>query len=109
VVPRRRVRDRHRSWDNLGSPGTEILVGEITEARRTLARRMGDVWTAFAAGAPDPSPTDMAAWPSYEPGRRATMWLTADGVRIIDDPFGPERRWWDGLDAGLGFDPGFRD
>lgn len=97
------------SWDNLGSPGTEILVGEITEARRTLARRMGDVWTAFAAGAPDPSPTDMAAWPSYEPRRRATMWLAADGVRIIDDPFGPERRWWDGLDAGLGFDPPFRD
>lgn len=92
------------AWDNLGAPGTEILFGEIGEERRRLARRMGDAWTAFAHGAGDPSPADVVDWPAYEPDRRATLWLAADRVEVVDDPFGAERGWWDGLDAGLSDD-----
>ncbi len=85
------------SWDNLDAPGTELLVGPIGEARRDLARRMGDEWAAFASGA-GPS------WPAYDVGRRSTLWLAADGTEVVDDPFGDERAWWDGLDGGLAFD-----
>lgn len=92
------------AWDNLDAPGTELLVGAIDPSRRTLARRMGDVWAAFARGSGDPSPGDMPAWPPYEPGRRATMWLEADLVEVVEDPMGEERTWWDGLEGGLGFD-----
>lgn len=89
------------AWDNLDAPGTQVLFGEITEGRRRLARQMGDAWTAFARGVDDPAPHDGPAWPRYEPGRRATLWLSADGLEVVDDPFGDERTWWDGLDAGL--------
>jgi para-nitrobenzyl esterase len=58
---------------------------------------MGDAWTAFARGG-DPG------WPAYEPGTRATMWLEAVRSEVVPDPMGVERTWWDGLDAGLGFD-----
>jgi para-nitrobenzyl esterase len=85
------------AWDNVDAPGTEIMVGEISAARRALAARMGDEWAAFAGGTGP-------GWPAYEPGARATMWLAADRIEVVEDPFGTERRWWDGLDAGLGFD-----
>lgn len=85
------------SWDNVDAPGTEIMVGEISAERRALAARMGDAWVAFATG-------DGPGWPAYEPDARATMWLAADRIELVEDPFGTERRWWDGLDAGLGFD-----
>lgn len=91
------------AWDNIDMPGTELLVGQISEERRALARRMGDVWVAFARGAADPAAPDMPAWPAYEPGRRATMWLEAGRVEVVDDPMGVERTWWDGLEGGLGF------
>lgn len=92
------------TWDNLDAPGTVMLVGELTEARRTLARRLGDVWAAFANGATDPSAPDMPDWPTYDTDRRSTMWLSAEHVGVVDDPLGVERTWWDGLDAGLGFE-----
>ncbi|HYI61818.1 MAG TPA: carboxylesterase family protein [Acidimicrobiales bacterium] len=92
------------TWDNIDMPGTELLVGEISEARRTLARRLGDVWAAFARGEADPAAPDMPAWPLYEPGRRATMWFSAERVAVVEDPMGVERTWWDGLEGGLGFD-----
>lgn len=86
------------SWDNLDAPGTDVMVGEITPARRALAARMADAWVAFATGADGPG------WPAYEPATRTTMWLEADRTELVDDPMGLERTWWDGLDAGLGFD-----
>ncbi|MGI8938728.1 MAG: carboxylesterase/lipase family protein [Iamia sp.] len=89
------------SWDNLDAPGTEILFEELTDARRRLARRMGDAWTAFARGADDPAPDDAGAWPTYDEERRATLWMAADRFEVVDDPFGGEREWWDGLDAGF--------
>lgn len=92
------------TWDNIDAPGTELLVGEISDGRRRLARRMGDVWVAFAQGAEDPTAPDMPAWPLYDPERRATMWLEAARVEVVDDPMGVERSWWDGLEGGLGFD-----
>lgn len=85
------------SWDNLDAPGTDLLVGPVGEERRALARRMGDEWTAFASGA-GPS------WPAYDGDQRATLWLAAGRTEVVHDPFGDEREWWDGLDAGLGFD-----
>lgn len=90
------------TWDTLGAPGTDVLVGEITAARLELARRTADAWVAFASGAEDPG--GALTWPPYERTRRATLWLAADGIEVRDDPFSAERRWWDGLDAGLGFD-----
>lgn len=92
------------TWDNIDAPGTDLLLGEISDARRELARRMGDVWVAFAQGAADPSAPDMPAWPLYDTGRRATMWLEGSRVEVVDDPMGEERTWWDGLEGGLGFD-----
>ncbi len=85
------------SWDNVDAPGTEIMVGEIGPARRALAARMADAWAAFARG-------EGPGWPAYTPEARSTMWLEADRIELVDDPMGVERRWWDGLDAGLGFD-----
>lgn len=85
------------SWDNVDAPGTDVMVGEITPGRTALAAAMGDAWAAFASGG------DLG-WPAYEPERRATMWLEAERCEVVEDPFATERRWWDGLDAGLGFD-----
>jgi para-nitrobenzyl esterase len=85
------------SWDNVDAPGTELMVGDISDARRALAARMGDAWAAFAVGG-DPG------WPAYEPEARSTMWLEAVRTEVVSDPMGTERTWWDGIDAGLGFD-----
>jgi len=92
------------TWDNLDAPGTEVLVGALTDERRRLARQMGDAWTSFAAGADDPGPDDVPEWPAYDEGRRATMRFAAAGVDVVDDPMASERAWWDGLDAGVSFD-----
>lgn len=91
------------TWDNLDAPGTELLVGQVTEARRTLARRLGDLWTAFARGE-DPAAEGVPPWPVYDAERRATLRVSAEGVEVVDDPMGTERGWWEGLEGGLGFE-----
>lgn len=89
------------AFDNLDQPGTEILIGQITDERRELARRVGDAWTAFAAGAEDPAPDDVGEWPAYDAERRATLWIRAGEVKVVDDPMRAEREWWHGLEGGL--------
>ena len=60
--------------------------------RGRLAAAMSGAWTSFAAtGAPDIP--GLGAWPAYSSAARETV-LFAEETRLVDDPFGAERRAW---------------
>ena len=60
--------------------------------RARLAAAMSGAWTSFAAtGAPEVP--GLGAWPAYDAPRRGTVLFDAE-PRLVDDPFGAERRAW---------------
>jgi para-nitrobenzyl esterase len=77
----------------LDLPGADNFVGKGPDAER-LAERTMDAWLAFARSG-DPSAGGLA-WPRYDAQRRATMELGAN-AGVLDDPFGGERRLWEGV------------
>jgi para-nitrobenzyl esterase len=60
-----------------------------------VADQFSDAWLAFARTG-NPNHRGMAEWPVYDPQRRATMIFGAE-AESIDDPWGYERRAWDGI------------
>ena len=68
------------TWDNLDAPGTEVLVGALTDERRRLARQMGDAWTSFAAGA-DVTEMDGKGVPDMLGAYRFESWEALARVR----------------------------
>ncbi len=60
------------------------------------ARNMSEMWSTFARTG-RPAATGQPAWPAYSTERRATMEIDAQ-CRIVDDPYGAERRMWERLD-----------
>ncbi len=71
------------------------LVGENPQSRQ-LSHRVAAAWVAFARGG-NPNHPDLPRCPASVPGRGATMLLNTES-RIMDDPFGEERRaLWEDL------------
>jgi para-nitrobenzyl esterase len=60
-----------------------------------VADQFSSAWLAFARTG-DPNHEGMAEWPAFDPQRRATM-IFGREAEPIDDPWGEERRAWDGI------------
>jgi para-nitrobenzyl esterase len=75
------------------APGQESFCG-TGDAVARLSRTISTLWTSFARGNAPEAPG--IAWPKYDTSRRATLELSAE-PRLSDDPFGDERRAWDGI------------
>ncbi len=71
-----------------------LFVGNSPE-RFKLAAAMSGAWTAFARNG-DPTHKDLPRWPMYDKKDRATMLFNIKS-REENDPFGEERRLWDGI------------
>ncbi|MGC1303026.1 MAG: carboxylesterase family protein, partial [Caulobacteraceae bacterium] len=69
-------------------------VGSGVAAGRRMCKRLASAWVAFAHTG-DPNNSEIPAWPTYDPQRRATM-LFNDEMRAEDDPRGELRRYWAG-------------
>jgi len=83
-------------WDNLDARGAPLFVGEPTAVTRALARALADAWVSFARGG-EPTAEGLPPWPRYDRDRRATLWIDAEGMTVVDDPMGDERRLWQGV------------
>jgi len=77
----------------LDAPFMDRFAGEGAEAE-ALRDRMMDAWTAFARHG-DPTHDGIGPWPRYDAERRTTMVFGRD-VAVVDDPYGAERRVWEG-------------
>jgi para-nitrobenzyl esterase len=66
------------------SPETDVLSG-----------KMMDAWTSFARTG-NPTHKNIPKWVPYDCTKRSTMLLGTE-VSLIEDPFGKERRVWEGL------------
>jgi para-nitrobenzyl esterase len=78
-------------FDNLDQGGVDIMLGDITDARRTLAAAVADSWVSFARTG-DPGAA-LGDWPRYEGGERTTMMIDVDSGSE-SDPWSDERRIW---------------
>lgn len=86
-------------FDNVaasGLPGQPNWAGGKPE-RIAAGRNMSALWAGFARTGV-PSAPGVPEWPAYSVDRRATM-LIDDHCRVVDDPTGPERRFWEARDA----------
>jgi para-nitrobenzyl esterase len=79
-------------------PDVPALLGSGPDVA-ALGRTVRDSWGAFMRTG-DPSVAGTAAWPAYSTDRRATLLLGREPA-VIDDPWGAQRRAWDGVE-----DPG---
>jgi para-nitrobenzyl esterase len=59
---------------------------------QALATRVSEAWLAFARHG-DPANPALPAWPTYDPVRRATMYL-GDECRVVEDPDPAIRNLW---------------
>ena len=75
-------------------PGSDKFVGSGPGVR-ALADITMDAWLGFAREG-DPGHAGLGSWPAYETRRRSTM-LLGPACAVEDDPFGVERRAWDGI------------
>ena len=77
----------------MGQPGA--MLGAVNPPQ-SLADSMHGAWVSFIKTG-TPRHSSLPEWPRYEPARRATMHLDVVS-RVIDDPDGEERRFWDGVE-----------
>jgi len=79
-------------FGTLRTPIVGLFAGGGPDALR-LSDAIQAAWVAFATCG-DPSTAELGTWPPYEPIRRSTMLL---GARpgAVDQPFEPERQFWD--------------
>jgi para-nitrobenzyl esterase len=85
-------------FDNPGGrPTTGTRAGKLE-----MAATMSAAWIAFARNG-NPNYEGLPEWPAYDTGRRATMILDVP-PSVVDDPFGDERRAWDGIKVNLPFE-----
>jgi para-nitrobenzyl esterase len=81
-------------WMDPERRGTQILLGGPPSAElRALADRMKRYWIAFVRDG-DPGPS----WPRYDTTTRTTKIFHLDD-QLVDDPEGPRRLAWHGLDG----------
>jgi para-nitrobenzyl esterase len=72
-------------------PAMDEFAGTGPDAE-ALANRMQDAWIAFSRSG-DPNNTGLPDWPAYNSEDRTTM-LLGKTCRAQNDPFGPERLYW---------------
>jgi para-nitrobenzyl esterase len=75
-------------------PGADRFIGKGPEVQ-ALAERTMDAWLAFARSG-SPAHAGLGAWPAYDDPDRPTMLLGPE-CGVQSDPFGAERRAWEGL------------
>ena len=78
-----------------GTPLQERFVGKGPRVN-ALSCEMMALWTSFARG-DKPSCEGCPEWSTHAPERYATLELAQDETRIVDDPYGEERKAWEGL------------
>ncbi len=83
------------TWLDFTGPGEAAFPGLSTTADRTVAETLQDVILTFARSG-DPGTPALPAWPSYQPGRRAVMAISARSSLELD-PGADRRRAWDRL------------
>ncbi|MBN1381256.1 MAG: carboxylesterase/lipase family protein [Deltaproteobacteria bacterium] len=81
-------------FGKLGEKQRFIFPGRSPEID-TLSNNMLDAWTAFARTG-NPSHDGLPAWPPFDLVQRRTMIFDLE-TRIDEDPFGAERKAWDGI------------
>lgn len=69
-----------------------VGAGEVVEQ---LSATMRESWVSFARSG-KPAAAAYGAWPEYELTRRQTVEFAAN-TRVVDDPYGEERKAWEGL------------
>jgi para-nitrobenzyl esterase len=83
------------------------LVFRNTGVARSLARspiatrlssQMGRLWTGFAATG-SPTGVEDVTWPAYTTPERPTL-VIGDDLAVESDPFGADRRAWEGVGTG---------
>ena len=79
-------------FGTLGKPGADIYHGKGEEVE-ILSEKIMDIWIAFAHTG-NPNNKSIPKWPSYNSVERSTMILGKE-LKIVDDPFGEERKVWD--------------
>jgi para-nitrobenzyl esterase len=78
-------------FDNVGG---EVMAA--TPTRQILAGEMSEAWLAFARHG-DPVHDGLADWPAYNVETRPTMIFDRGGSHAENDPWGEDRRAWDGI------------
>ncbi len=82
------------AFGNLGGKAAEPFIGPL-EGAEALSLAMRNAWTSFAREG-TPRAAGGLEWPAYDPEDRAV--LVFDGeLRVEQDPYGDERRAWEGL------------
>jgi para-nitrobenzyl esterase len=79
-----------------GNTGGGMMAVSGPESEKT-ARNMSEMWSTFARTG-RPSANAQPEWPAYTADRRATMEINAQ-CRVVDDPYGAERRMWERLEG----------
>jgi para-nitrobenzyl esterase len=77
--------------------GTGMMAITRPESKKA-ARNMSEMWSTFARTG-RPAAKGQPAWPAYTLEKRATMEINAL-CRVVDDPYGVERRMWERLESG---------
>ena len=78
-------------FDNVGGD-----VMRPSPSRHQLAAEMSEAWLAFARSG-EPSHDGIGDWPAYDLEHRPTMIFDRDGSALEADPWGSDRRAWDGV------------
>jgi para-nitrobenzyl esterase len=81
-------------FGTLGEKKRGIYPPRSAETDR-LSEAMMDAWTAFARNG-NPTHQSLEPWAPYEPTGRRTM-LLGSSPHLEEDPFGAERKLWEGL------------
>ena len=71
-----------------------MFLGNKPE-RLKLAAAMSGAWVAFARSG-DPNHKGLAKWPTYDKKTRTTMMFNIEN-KVQNDPFGEERKLWEGI------------
>jgi para-nitrobenzyl esterase len=80
-------------FGNVQGTRVEALLGE--DPPRKLSDTMQDAWLSFARTG-DPNAKGVPAWKAYDLETRATMVFNVESGQK-DDPYGEDRRVWDGV------------
>jgi para-nitrobenzyl esterase len=82
-------------FDNVDRRGVDLLVGEIDDSTRALSTATSTAWLAMARSG-SPEHDGLPPWPEYSATHRTVMELSRTS-RLLDDPGGAERAFWDSL------------
>ena len=82
-------------FDNVDRRGVDALVGEIDDGTRALSTATSTAWLAMARSG-SPQHDGLPPWPEYSTTQRTVMELSRTS-RLLDDPGGAERAFWDSL------------